>query len=573
MINWGFNQLHSIKHKIFMIAILQLVFFCLMGIISFQVFTAVYEEEVYNESANTLNISSTVLDEELRKVEQISFQIATDPVIQNYMEGINSEYIGYDVYRTKVFLMERLNAYYSQERYISSIQIEDTFAEYYIVGNEPIRHLVDQGWKEEMKAGKGANVWMPLSDQGVLVSTREMRKSNDLSLAFLGSVFITLDMKEFISDTLNLSDEKSFVMMKDQEIILSQNFPEGADPLIEDLSEGSYQVKKWNESEYFLTYQQSRHSDLSYVNILPFDNVSSKTSLLNKLMVASFIVFLVIILLISRKLARTISKPLEELTQKMKQVEVGNVKPMIEENMTHSSDEIGQLHTNFVSMIGRMNTLIDENYSKQLVIKETEYRALQAQINPHFLYNTLDSINWLAKMNKQQDISSIAESLGNMMRTIISKKEPLITLEEELTIVHHYMVIQSYRYKSRLTFSMEQSDHLKSLQIPKLTIQPIVENAIQHSLEEVIGECQIHIYFKVSGEHLYITVKDNGVGMSQETIESIYAGTVKPKRSGIGLTNIMERLRIMFGEPFGIQIESKVGVGTTVTVKIPSVGE
>lgn len=349
--------------------------------------------------------------------------------------------------------------------------------------------------------------------------------------------------------------------------------PSEVEPLIEDLSEGNYQVKPWDGSEYFLTYQQSRHSDLSYVNILPFDNVSSKTSLLNNLMIASFIVFLVVILLISRKLARTISKPLEDLTTKMKQVELGNVKPMIEEATTHSSDEIGQLHTNFVSMIGRMNTLIAENYSKQLVIKETEYRALQAQINPHFLYNTLDSINWLAKMNKQQDISSIAESLGNMMRTIISKKEPLITLEEELTIVHHYMVIQSYRYKSRLTFSMEQLDNLNSLRIPKLTIQPIVENAIQHSLEEVIGECQIHIFFKVKEDHLYITVQDNGVGMTQDTIDSIYAGTVKPKRSGIGLANIMERLRIMFGEPYGIQIESQVGKGTAVTVKIPSAKE
>lgn len=120
---------------------------------------------------------------------------------------------------------------------------------------------------------------------------------------------------------------------------------------------------------------------------------------------------------------------------------------------------------------------------------------------------------------------------------------------------------------------MEQIDNLDSLRIPKLTIQPIVENAIQHSLEEIIGECQIHITFKMSEDHLYITVQDNGVGMTQETIDSIYAGTVKPKRSGIGLANIMERLRIMFGEPYGIQIESRVGEGTAVIVKIPSAKE
>ena len=556
-----------------MIAILQLVFFCLMGVISFQVFTAVYEKEVYNESANTLKISSTVLDEELKKIEQISFQISTDPVFQNYMEGINYEYYGYDVYRTKRFLLERLNAYYSQERYISSIQMLDTFGEYYVVGNQPISHLMNQEWAKEMQTASGANVWRSLSDQGILVSTREMRKLNDLSLSYLGSVFITINMEDFISDTLNLSDDKSFVIMKDDEVMFAKDFPEGAEPLLEDRTTTNYQIKKWADSEYFLTSQKSRHSELMYFNILPFDEVSGQTSMLNKLMIASFILFLVIILLISRKLARTISKPLEELTQKMKEAEQGNFRPLDEDKSTHLTDEIGQLHTNFNSMIQKINTLITENYSKQLIIKETEYRALQAQINPHFLYNTLDSINWLAKINKQEDISRIAESLGNMMRTIISKKDPLIPIQEELNIVHHYMVIQKYRYKERLIFNMEKPEVLNDYRIPKLTIQPIVENAIQHSLEEIIEECVIQVSLKVSDEHLHISISDNGVGMSQETIDAIYAGNVKPKRSGIGLSNIMERIRLMFGDRYGIEIQSEIDEGTIVTITLPTVKE
>ncbi|WP_185970849.1 sensor histidine kinase [Alkalicoccobacillus porphyridii] len=573
MIEWGLNRIHGIKNKIIIIAILQLVFFCIMGIISFRVFTAVYETEVYNESANTLKISSTVLDEELKKIEQMSFQISTDPVIQNYMEGINYEYYGYDVYRSRRFLLERLNSYYSQERYVSSIQMLDTLGEYYVVGNQPINDFIDREWTDEMSAASGANVWMSLSDEGVLVSTREMRKLNDLSLSYLGSVFITIDMEEFISDSLNLSSDKSFVIMKDDEVMYVKDFPIEAETLLEGATNTNYQIKEWNDRKYFYTSQHSRHSELMYFNILPFDEVAGSTSRLNQLMIGSFILILFIIILISSKLARTISKPLEDLTQKMKQVEMGNFTPMENEKRVHSSGEIEQLHTNFDSMIQKINTLITENYSKQLVIKETEYRALQAQINPHFLYNTLDSINWLAKVNRQNDISNIAESLGNMMRTIISKKEPLISIQEELNIVHHYMVIQKYRYKKRLTFEMKQPDEVDLYRIPKLTIQPIVENAIQHSLEEIIDECVIQVELTVNDQSIEILISDNGVGMSQETIQAIYEGRVKPKRSGIGLANIMERIQLMFGEPYGLDIQSEVGNGTTVTITLPTVKE
>ncbi|MDQ0208197.1 sensor histidine kinase [Alkalicoccobacillus murimartini] len=573
MIKWGRRKGKGIKNKIITIAILQLVFFCLMGTISFHFITAVYEKQVYDESANTLSLTSTVLDEELRKIEQISFQINTDSVIQNYMEGINYEYFGYDVYRTKRLLIDRLNAYYSQEKYISSIHVVDTFGEIYVVGDNRIGQEIDREWTEDMKEAGGANTWQSITDEGVLVSTREMRKMSDLSLVYLGAVIITIDMGDFISGSLNFSPDKSFVIMKDEEIMYTNNMEEGSESQLEPTESSGYQVMDLSGSEYFITSQRSRHSELFYYNILPFDQVTGQTKWLNGLMIFSFILFLAIILLISRSLARAISKPLEELTSKMKHVQEGKFESLGTTDKHSPYDEIGQLHTNFDLMIEKINTLIRENYTKQLIIKETEYRALQAQINPHFLYNTLDSINWLAKMNKQSDISQIAEALGNMMRNIISKKEPLITIDEELDIVRAYMVIQKYRYKERLQFTLEHPENMSAYRIPKLTIQPIIENAIQHSLEEVISVCTIDVNIRCTESKVTISIRDNGVGMDEATIQSIYAGNVKPKRSGIGLYNIIERIHLMFGEAYGLSIESELDKGTTVFITLPNVEE
>nr|WP_283248180.1 sensor histidine kinase [Bacillus sp. FJAT-50079] len=278
---------------------------------------------------------------------------------------------------------------------------------------------------------------------------------------------------------------------------------------------------------------------------------------------------IVLTVFISRRAAKAISKPIEELTEKMKQVQTGTFEDLHFTNENYQKDEIGQMQKHFSLMLKEINELIRENYQKQLIIKETQYKALQAQINPHFLYNTLDSINWLARMNKQDKISSLAEALGNMMRNIISKKAPLITIEEEFDIVHHYITIQKYRYEKRLRYTIYGEDDIKKYSIPKLTIQPIVENAIQHGLEEIVSECEITIYCETLEDQLQIIVIDNGPGMEEETIQTIYEGKIRSKGSGIGLFNINERIKLMFGNEYGIHIESKKGSGTKVVITLP----
>lgn len=257
----------------------------------------------------------------------------------------------------------------------------------------------------------------------------------------------------------------------------------------------------------------------------------------------------------------------------MKQIEKGDLDNLEEQSLgvvsQTAQDEVSQLNRTFKMMIRRIRELIDENYAKQLIIRETELKALQAQINPHFLYNTLESINWLAKMNKQAKISEMVEALGYLFRSSIGLKDPLITLEKEITIVRNYVIIQKTRFDERLDFRMDVPEHLHDALIPKLTLQPLIENAIRYALEPNIEPCTISITVSEDEQGLDIRVSDNGPGMSAEFIKDLQMGRVKTRGEGIGLANIAERIQIVFGPEWGTSIESEPGQGTTIHVRIP----
>jgi two-component system sensor histidine kinase YesM len=270
------------------------------------------------------------------------------------------------------------------------------------------------------------------------------------------------------------------------------------------------------------------------------------------------------------RFARGITDPIEILNAKMKKVRFGNFEYHEEQDQKPTAmDEAGQLHRNFRIMLERINELIKENYQKQLTIKDTEFKALQAQINPHFLYNTLDSINWLARMNGQQHISRMVESLAFLLRSSIRLKAPLIPLKKELEIVRHYITIQQIRFEERLHFVLDIPMELSDYAIPKLSLQPIVENAIHYGLEQMTTPCSISIRARRDGDRLLLTVEDNGPGMEPSFLQMLERGEVKTRGSGIGLRNIDERIKLLFGSVYGIEIESERRVGTQVHLILP----
>ncbi|MCJ7839769.1 sensor histidine kinase [Lederbergia sp. NSJ-179] len=565
------NYFNTIKNKIFTVTLLLLFLFTITSLLLFHYFSKMYEERIYAESAESLHLWSTVLDKEFEKVDKLSFQISTDRFIQAYLQTIKSDQLDYQGYKTKMLLTERLVAYANMERYITSVQVTDYYSDHYIGGYDP-EFKGDFKEYTDIYPYKGANVWASLR-QNSLLSARQIRRTENLGLDHLGILGITIDMNSLLKQFLNEPRDRSIVIANKNDILYMDKAVESAIlNVIHQEASGlnrGYQISKMKGKKYFITFQTSDYSHLTYYNILPYDNIAEKTKVMTHLMFMFIILMILLTVYVSRRSAKAISKPIEALTEKMKQVQNGRFEDVSFENEGFQNDEIGQMQKNFKLMLEKINELIKENYQKQLIIKETQYKALQAQINPHFLYNTLDSINWLARVNKLEKISNLAEALGNMMRNIISKKAPLITIEEEFDIIHDYITIQKYRYQNRLHFTINEIEGIKKYSIPKLTIQPIVENAIQHGLEEIVSKCEIEIDYRMEGDKLYLIVSDNGPGMEEETIQSIFEGRIKSRSTGIGLHNINERIKLMFGSQYGIHIESKKGAETRVIVMLP----
>jgi sensor histidine kinase YesM len=293
----------------------------------------------------------------------------------------------------------------------------------------------------------------------------------------------------------------------------------------------------------------------------------------NDSVLLSLVFFLTSFGLIVAALNRWVARPLENMNQTVTEASSGNLNAR---TTVSGKDEFARIGSMLNRMLGRMQELIDEtaelvrdNYKKQLLLKETEYRALQAQINPHFLYNTLESINWMAKVGRQPNISQMVEALGRLLRDIAGNRKPVVAIEEELRIVHCYVTIQQIRFGKRLTYDCKTEPSLDTYRIPKLSIQPIVENAIHHALEVMEEPCRLELVLRAGERGVEIEVRDNGPGIPPELLAMIQRGDAVSKGSGIGIANIRERIRLMYGDDYGVTVRSEFGVGTTVTIRIP----
>ncbi len=269
-----------------------------------------------------------------------------------------------------------------------------------------------------------------------------------------------------------------------------------------------------------------------------------------------------------QKLASIITKPLVKLTESMQIVATGDFQgAMILMEGEKNKDEAGLLAQEFQIMLEKIDILIHENYNKQLLIKDTKYRMLQAQINPHFLYNTLNAINWMVKANRNNDAGKMIIELGHLLHASFAE-DPYITVEGEVQVAKSYITIQQYRYGNRIQFSVTTKGELDNYIIPRMVLQPLIENSINYGVEETLGNNMIEVLVKEETEGILLEVSDTGSGMTEEELENVRNNQVVPKGHGIGLKNIRERLNITY-DNYDFQVESQVGKGTKITIRIP----
>lgn len=282
-----------------------------------------------------------------------------------------------------------------------------------------------------------------------------------------------------------------------------------------------------------------------------------------------FVILVVAIATYTSHLAEQITNPLTMLTNRVKDIQRGDFEQHIP--VEARAVEIQTLSDGFEEMVGQLNSLIQENKKAERRKRRAELELLQAQINPHFLYNTLDTIIWLIEADKKEDSIEMVSALSDFFRFCLSRGKDIITLEEEQKHVLSYLSIQKTRYQDRMDYDVSIPEGLYGYSIPKLTLQPLVENSIYHGIKLQREKGVIKVSAVDLGDIIELTVKDNGAGMSEERLEELRNALENGEKIGFGLRTVHQRMQLLYGDEYGLKISSTEGVGTTITAIIPKV--
>jgi len=302
------------------------------------------------------------------------------------------------------------------------------------------------------------------------------------------------------------------------------------------------------------------------IQTVPTKDFKAQTATANMIIFVAIAFCILFGILFSIIQTRTIIQPLRIMSREMGKVREGNFNIDLK---VISKDEIGSLGTLFIDMVGKIKELIDTVYKSEIKEKESRLKVLEAQINPHFLYNTLDSIHWLAVKNRDYDVSEQIEALSDIFKHVLNKGRQITTIGEEIEYLESYLVIQRSRFGSRMDIGIEVENGLLRYQTLNLILQPLVENAINHGLECKSGNGSINIKILKVDEKIKYIVSDNGVGTDEKRIARMLSSN-KESHNVFALKNINDRIQLMYGKEYGLRLYSEEGIGTRVEVYIPA---
>ncbi|MDR1156807.1 MAG: sensor histidine kinase [Oscillospiraceae bacterium] len=328
---------------------------------------------------------------------------------------------------------------------------------------------------------------------------------------------------------------------------------------------------KIKNGTYHIRCDHSEYTGWKMVGVFSFDEVMGGVNSIYYILILFILGTAGIVAAMSFQIANSVTKPVHKLRSLMREAESGDLSVRFN---SRYNDEIGDLGVSFNHMLDRIRQLIQKVYEEQQSKREAELKSLQEQIKPHFLYNTLDTITWMARSYNAQDIVLLVDAMTNMFRIGLSGGTDVISLEEEIKHVSNYLYIQGIRYKDRLKCSVQIDQTLYNYQVPKLILQPLAENAIYHGIKQKRGGGTITIAGGLCGDSdLWLSVKDDGAGIETEHLQYLNECLRKVYRQetkeGFGLFYIQKRLALSYGESYGLVLDSTKGKGTVATVTIP----
>ena len=552
------------------------------------------KEQGHNQNENLINMEN-YLTSYLEEVDSIAKNVNYNYYLQNYLDtAIENE----DTY-TNLSVGKNMRAYeMSSQAFSDTLLSRQDISSIMIFGRKKIflnesiysyRNVVMdysgmEWYKEALEnpddmiiTGPNIHAFLDTDDQCISLS-REIQSYEDGT--FRGVILINLNRNKIaeICESFQENTDSLFgILNEDGEVVYQKGDSEGSlfrNEELKDLREAirtntksSFRVNV-NGKEYLITKRIMDNTGWCLVNMVPYSQILSDLWRTTLIMALAIVGILVITLIGLDQILTNVIKPLKKLESHMKKVNLENLNEKV---VIDTDDEISHLAGKFNSMLERIENLKEQVVEEQEDKRKYELQALQAQINPHFLYNTLDSIIWMAE-TQDTNIVPMTEALAKLFRISLNKGNEEILLKKELEHVKNYLIIQSMRYADKFTYDIQTEGHVENCHVIKLIIQPIVENCIYHGIKKKRGSGHISIRAFQQEKNLIIKVSDDGCGMTEEIRSKILSDEIEPENisgSGIGVRNVNERIQLRFGKEYGIFYESEEGKGTTVTYVLP----
>lgn len=436
---------------------------------------------------------------------------------------------------------------------------------------------------------KGAPFWeyVPKSDMNFIINNksdklsmfRTLLKLNDFSTKAFMMISLNLSALSDLFDNI-LGIENSTVIFldgQDRPVLYKTNMLSGLNindmvaNIPEDalnMTEGT-KIYPYNGEDHLLTYVSIR-TGWKILSIVPMKSYAINLRFVPVIVIVIFVLALILGLLFTTFTSSLLTKPIKNLVASMTRVKKGNFKEKVSFKY---NDEIGKLGQDYNEMISYINNLLSQVYALEIEERIAELKALQAQINPHFLYNTLDAIYWKAVGGDNKGVQEMIQALSKVFRLALNVGREFFYVCQEKEFIEYYIMLQEKRYRNKLLYNIDFSSDILYHQMPKLILQPFVENAIIHGVETNDRETEIWVTGFLKDDKINFIIKDNGTGITPERLEKLLNPDIddaSPSKGGYGIKNVINRLSIYYGEDYLLDIKSEPGKGTTVYISIPT---
>ncbi|GIP27935.1 sensor histidine kinase YesM [Paenibacillus sp. J23TS9] len=576
------NRFNTLRNQMLLgFLFVMLIILFVVGIVNFDSVSRLLKNNAEKHIQQTAIQANGRLEAILNQIDSLTMQVATNQYVQQIL--LNE-------------LGGKQATFSERQALLTSIKIVQTYAEgvnsveLYSSSNRRLFPLdegdlnskVSQKWIQSAKEEKGRIVWIgidPLDPESVLA----IRSVSLMDQWFRPGGYLLIRMKREvfkINESLSGENGRETMLVVDRNYsLIAANDDQFTPSEIKPLIEADEPVVLIDKNKYMLVKQQSAVTGWTLLILTPIRTITSGISVLRTAIFVSAGIGTLLFILLSFLLSTIITRPVFKLIKTMRSARLGGLKPTTQ---ISSTIEINELNHSYNQMVEHMNELIELVYEKEIIQSRTELKALQAQIHPHFLFNTLEALYWSLQEKQEEELAEYVVAMADLFRYTITgpNKEEWVTLGDELEHIERYLLIMKMRLGERMTWSISSPPAFSSVPMPKLLIQPLVENAVLHGVESRIGpgDISINVVLSEDAKHLVVTVADNGKGMDEDMLNRIVTALStgkmpSTKGSGLGIFNVQQRIRLYYGrtgrEHPGLTIHSGHNEGTNISLIIP----